>query len=500
MQPGGRQHLSGSYLTKSRYVAGLQCSRRLWKLANEPQEYGASEPGSVLDYGRIIGEMARLLFPGGVLVEVAPWQHAEAVAHTAALMANPNVPAIFEAAFTFRDVRIRVDILERCPGGWRLLEVKSSTGVKEHHLDDVALQAFILSGLAVTAKSHFVVHVNNSYVRGVGEVDWQAYFAKVDVGESIAGRLPGLPDQLSSMRTVLVETALPDAQPGKQCGTPVECGFWEQCTTDKPNDWVAKLPRLSQKQAEALAVLGVVSVADIPDDFQLLEKQGIIRKAVITGKPFVAPDLHRLLHRFGPPACYLDFEAMMPPIPLHEGTRPYQTLPFQWSLHIDDGGSKLHHLEFLADGKSDPRREFVESLIAAVAGNDFPIVVYSAYEQTQLKALAAQYPDLRGEINDIISRLADLLPIVRGAVYFPAFDYSNSIKSVAPALAPGFTYDDLDGIAGGGAAAAAFLALAADEVTEATEQNRIRDALLAYCERDTMAMVEVHKSLGQLTT
>jgi predicted RecB family nuclease len=164
-------------------------------------------------------------------------------------------------------------------------------------------------------------------------------------------------------------------------------------------------------------------------------------------------------------------------------------------MHIDDDGGTLRHLEFLADGKSDPRREFTESLLAAVAENDHPIVVYSSYEQSRLKELAAQYPDLREEINATIARLVDLLPIIRDAVYFPAFDYSNSIKSVAPELAPGFTYDDLDGIAGGGAAAAAFLALAAGDIPDAAEQQRIREALRAYCKRDTMAMVVVHRAL-----
>jgi len=453
----------------------------------------------VLDVGRIIGEKARLLFPGGVFVNEAPWQHEQAVARTAALMANPDVPAIFEAAFTLGNVRIRVDILERCPGGWRLLEVKSSTGVKDYHLDDVALQAFVLAGLAVPVESHHLVHVNKTYVRGAGEVDWEAYFAKVHVDEAVTARAPDLSGQLASMGTVLLQPAMPHAEPGKQCGSPVDCGFWDRCTADKPTDWMAKLPRLTEEKSTALAALGVESIAEIPAEFPLSHNQAVIRDTIISGQPFIAPDLPRLLHRFGPPACYLDFEAMMPPIPLYEGTRPYQTLPFQWSLHIDDGGGALRHLEFLADGKSDPRREFAESLIAAVAENDYPIIVYSGYEQTQLKELAAQYRDLRAEINAIISRLIDLLPIVRGAVYFPAFEYSNSIKSVAPALAPGFTYDDLDGIADGGSAAAAFLGLAAGEQMDAAEQKRIRDALLSYCARDTMAMVEVHQALVSLS-
>ncbi len=466
---------------------------------NEPADHDQPEPSSVLDFGRIIGEKARLLFPGGILVEEAPFQHAQAVARTSALMADPDVPAIFEAAFTLQDIRIRVDILERCPGGWRLLEVKSSTEVKGHHLDDVALQAFVLAGLFVVMESHFLVHVNTDYVRGAGEVDWPAYFTKAKVDEEIAKRLPSLPGRLSSQGQILLQTALPHAEPSKrQCRKPVECGFWDRCTADKPADWLGKLPRLREKQVEALAALGVESIADIPAEFPLSHNQAVVRETVISGAPYIAQELPRLLHGFGPPALYLDFEAMMPPIPLYEGTRPYQTLPFQWSLHIDDGSGDLRHLEFLADGKSDPRWEFAESLIAAVAGKDYPIIVYSDYEHSRLKELAALYPALRDGIVEVITRLADLLPIVRGAVYFPAFDYSYSIKSVAPALSPGFTYDDLDGIAGGGAAAAAFLRLAAGEEMDAAEEKPLREALLAYCKRDTMAMVEVHRALNGL--
>jgi hypothetical protein len=148
----------------------------------------------------------------------------------------------------------------------------------------------------------------------------------------------------------------------------------------------------------------------------------------------VAPDLRRLLHGYGPPAGYLDFEAMMPPIPLYEGTRPYQTIPFQWSLHTLTRDGALHHREFLADGASDPRRGFAEALIEALSDADVPIIVYSHYEQTRLRELASIFPDLRDPLTAIIGRLADLLPIVRNAVYFPAAGFSNSIKLVGPAI------------------------------------------------------------------
>jgi hypothetical protein len=275
--------------------------------------------------------------------------------------------------------------------------------------------------------------------------------------------------------------------------------FLQNVIHAKPADWIGYFPRLSETRASELKAQGIEAISDIPSDFPLSSKQIIIRDATATGKPYVATDLGRLLDAFGPPACYLDFEAMMPPIPLYEGARPYQTIPFQWSLHTIDREGALNHAEFLADGVNDPRRQFAETLVDALAWSDDPIIVYSAYENTRLRELAADFPDLSTDLSTVISRLADLLPIVRSAVYFPAFGFSNSIKSVAPALCPGFSYDDLDGVADGGAASGAFLQLASGRITDPGEALQLRAALLAYCKRDTLAMVEVHRALVRLT-
>ena len=491
--------MTTTYLTKSRYMAGLQCLRRLWLQVREAVEQVPPAPGSPADIGVEIGSKAHRLFPGGALVEEAPWEHERAVARTAALMRDPNVPAIFEAALVHGDIRVRVDILERRPDGWELIEVKSSTSVKEHHLDDVALQAHVMRAAGIAPRAIEVLHVNTAYVRGPDGIDWQHFFVRVDVTEDVEMRLADVPTLLPAMRTTLATAAEPTVEPGPHCSTPYDCAFWDRCTADKPGDWVHHMPRLKQAQKDHLAERGIVAISDIPADFPLAWKQGVIREAIITGRPYVAPDLARLLHQFGPPACYLDFEAMMPPIPLYEGTRPYQTLPFQWSLHVMNADGSLTHQEFLADGTEDPRRAFAETLIAALEDTSLPIIVYSAYEQTQLRALAAHFADLAEPIEAIIRRLADLLPIVRGAVYFPEFGFSNSIKAVAPALSPGFGYDDLEHIADGAAASAAFAQMASSAISEDTEVARLRRALLTYCERDTLAMVEVHRALVTLS-
>jgi hypothetical protein len=488
------------YLTKSRYLAGLQCTRRLWLQMNDPPPDEAPATGSIMDMGREIGVKARLLFPGGVLVDAEPWQHEDATAETRRLMVDPKIPAIFEAAFTYDETRIRIDILQRHDNeSWGLIEVKSSTGLKDHYIDDIALQIFVLEGLGIPVSSIEHLYVNTAYVRGPAGIDWGQFFAKMDVCEEVRQALLQIPSDIDAIRKGLASATLPDVTPGSQCRTPYPCEFWDRCTQDKPADWVTKLPRLSARQAEELSALGIESIAAIPPDFRLTSKQAVIRDATASGVPFVASDLDRLLHKFGPPALYLDFEAMMPAIPLYEGTSPYQTLPFQWSLHEMTADGDLRHNEYLARGDIDPRREFAETLIAKAGGADLPIIVYSPYEQTTLKRLALQLPDLAGEINKLISRLADLLPVVRGAIYHPDFQFSNSIKNVAPALAPGFGYDDLDEIADGNQAATIFAQLVAGYITDKNDLARLREAFLNYCHRDTLAMVEVHRALLKIS-
>jgi hypothetical protein len=232
--------LASQHLTKSRYIAGLQCLRRLWLLVHEPQPYEEPAPGSPMDVGQEIGRKAPLLFPGGALIDEEPWQHAQAVAKTNAIMIDERVPAIFESAFEFDGIRIRVDVLERLARGtWGLREVKSSTGPKDYYFDDIALQAYVLKGAGIAVSSIELVHVNTAYVRGPGGVSWTDFFARVDVSDAVAARLAGLPARLPAMRDCLGSVELPNAEPGSQCSTPYDCEFWDRCVADKPADWIA---------------------------------------------------------------------------------------------------------------------------------------------------------------------------------------------------------------------------------------------------------------------
>ncbi|MFQ5514032.1 MAG: DUF2779 domain-containing protein [Myxococcota bacterium] len=485
------------HLTKSRVVAGLQCPKRLW-LSVRARDLAAPPPPAqqaIFDEGTRVGEAAHALFPGGVRVDDPPWAHEEAVRRTEALMRDPAVPAIFEAAFEWRNVRVRADVLERLGAGrWGLREVKASTRVKEVHIDDVALQHWVLEGTGLSVPSVELLYVNRSYRREEGAIDWPRFFVREDLSVQSAERWAELGARVDELARALACDEAPGIPPGRHCHEPYGCEFWEHCTRSKPRDWIFHLPRISSADLEALQACGIERIGEIPDAYPLSSLQARVREVHRTGRPHFSPELARVLEEFGPPACYLDFETMNPAIPLYPGTYPYEVIPFQWSIHERQSDGRLVHRQFLADGRSDPRRECAERLLDALSGAPGPILVYTSYESQRLRQLAEALPDLAPALEALVGRLRDLFAVVRGHVYHPGFRGSFSLKDVSPVLAPCVTYADLEEISDGGAASAAMVSLARGEVSPEAEAP-LRRALLAYCERDTLALVELHRAL-----
>src|ERR1039458_4782117 len=160
-------------ISKSRYMAGCQCLKRLYFQVHEPGL--AAEPNAaaetIMEQGHEVGRLAQQLFPGGVEVDCSGGLE-QAIRTTQELIANPDVPAIFEGAFEHGGVFVRVDILHRRPDNrWYLFEVKSSTGLKEEHLEDVGIQARVVSRCGLDLASSCLMYVNRNYVFQGGSID-----------------------------------------------------------------------------------------------------------------------------------------------------------------------------------------------------------------------------------------------------------------------------------------------------------------------------------------
>jgi hypothetical protein len=413
------------------------------------------------------------------------------------LLADSGVPAIFGAAFEHEGVRVRADLLERLADGrFGLREVKSAGSARPEHLDDLALQFWVLRGAGLVLASVELWLVDATRPAGAGEVDWSRYFVRREVLEEARFLAEDVADRLSEQRAWLAG-AEPERAPSPHCRVPRPCEFIEHCTTGLPDDWIGRLPGLRSAEYEALCECGVTTIGAIPDSFPLKPRQARARQAQRGDGLIVAPGLARALAGSGPPAAYLDFEATSAALPIFPGTTPFQQVPFQWSLHRVDASGALSHAEFLAPNLGDPRRPFAESLLAELAREDLPIHVYSSYEARVLDSLREAFPDLATGLAALVARLVDLLEVVRDHVYASGFAGSFSIKRVAPALVPGFGYDDLEGIADGGRAAVAIGALLRGTLDAAAEA-RARAELRVYCARDTLALVELHRALRAL--
>jgi CRISPR/Cas system-associated exonuclease Cas4 (RecB family) len=477
-------------LSKSRFLSGLQCHKRLFLEVHAPELATQADAmrQAMLDMGNEIGKAARLYFPGGVLVE-EDYRHATAaMARTAELLADSQVPAIFEGAFQFDGTLVRVDVLERVDATtWRLIEVKAASRVKSVHVNDLSVQAYVLQGNGLELGGMYLMHVNRHYGFVGGAIDYQQLFALQDMTEAVEERLPQVASQLHQMKGVLSTPSPPVVEPDTHCHSPYSCSFWDYCTREKSDRWIFHLPG-EKKVFRQLKSMGIELMDDIPSSHPLSVLQRRVKENVEWISPTLADELRAVTY----PVHHLDFETFMPAIPHYPNTRPYQPLPVQWSNHIESEDGQLRHEAFLCRDQKDPREELATRLLASV-GDKGSICVYSEYERFVLLSLAEVLPHLRQQLRQVVSRLWDLLSVLQHHYYHPQFGGSFSIKSVLPSLVPSLGYQDLE-IQDGSSASSIYYRVVFRE-TDWVERERLANALLQYCERDTLAMVEIRRVL-----
>ena len=286
-----------------------------------------------MQQGHDVGMLARRLFPGGV--EVCERSLDQAIRATRELVANREVPAIFEGVFEHDGVLVRVDVVQRRKGDlWRLVEVKSSSDLKDNHVEDVAIQSYVLSGSGMKLASVWLAHINREYVLSGPTVDPQQFFSFRNLTDRAKNLRPEVVIRLRSQMNVLAMPTAPEVPAGPHCVNPVVCEFFSRCNQPLPDDHIGYLPRLHASAAEQLEEMGVESIHEIPADFELSEFQRRVCTAMQTGQPWFSADLKTELESLKYPLYFMDFETVNPAIPRFSGMRPYDHLPFQWSVHV----------------------------------------------------------------------------------------------------------------------------------------------------------------------
>ena len=473
-------------LSKSRLLAHRQCPKRLWLQINKPelQEYNDGSTARMAA-GTYAGEVARSLYPEGVLIDAE--QLSQALLDTQAAMKN-STKAIFEATFQADSVLIRADLLLPDDNGYRLAEVKSSTTVKDYHYEDAAVQAWVAKTAGVRITRTEIAHIDKTFVYP-GDENYQGLFAHVDISASIVAIEAEVPNWIAAAQQTLAGTE-PDIEVGPHCEDPFTCPFLSYCCPEETNQ--EGYPPEILPRAKALAAQlrseGYDDLRNVPEQ-RLNPNQQRIRRASINNQAELNPEAGEILKALSYPWYYLDFETISLAVPVWAGTRPYVQIPFQWSCHIETADGNISHQEFLADGLSDPRRAFVESLIATLNQSGTILVYNAGFENSRMRELAITYPDLAADLQAIIHRVFDLLPLARQHYYHPDMLGSWSIKAVLPTIAPELSYDDLE-VSHGMMAMESFAELMRPETT-IERREHLQAALLKYCERDTWAMVRI---------
>jgi len=500
------QKPSRHILSKSTFIRGCQCHKSLYLYKHSYKSRDPLTPAqrAVFNRGTNVGVLARRLFPGGVDASPpTPFQFQRSVARTREEV-DSGTEVVYEAAFNHLGVLAAMDILVKeddPPLGsrgsvYRAYEVKSSTGISETYLLDAALQYWVISGSGIELSDISIVHIDTGYVRR-GDLELDRLFRTQSVLAEVLQRQEFIANKVEELKALIGEPEVPEIEIGPQCNDPYPCDFIGTCWKDVPEYSVFDLSRLSEERKFELFRSGVVEVGAVPDDFPLSEKQRIQVEVERSGTALIDhAALEDFLDRLQYPLYFVDFESFQPAVPLYDDSRPYQQIPFQYSLHVAESAEGvLRHEEFLAEAGPDPRRPFLEALLAALDSSGSVLVYNRTFEETRLAELTDEFIEYRAEISGIQARILDLmLPFRNQSYYTPQMRGSYSIKRVLPALAPELSYDGL-AIQDGTQASIAYERLLRE--TDARAIGRVRRRLLEYCKMDTLAMVKILHVLGR---
>ncbi|GMV15990.1 MAG: hypothetical protein AMXMBFR56_42140 [Polyangiaceae bacterium] len=446
----------------------------------------------VFDHGSDVGEVARGYIPGGVLIDLPYYEVKQRLADTRKALEH-GAKVIYEASFNADGVFVAVDILHWSRRGWTVTEVKSTTSVKPAHIPDAAIQTHVVRKAGLDVARTEVMHLNTQ----CRHPNLANLFTRADVTEQVEAELPKIPREVRRQLRML-EGPLPDVDIGDHCNDPYDCPFVPRCWPEAPKDHVGTLYKIGRKRVEQLLEDGYESIHDLPDDVELSDIADRQRRAVQSGEIVVEPGLCDALAQLEGPLAYLDFETVSLPIPVWQGCSPYDSLPVQFSCHIENRLGGFDHHEWLADGPDDPREALARALIHAVRSANTIVAYNASFELERIRELADALPHLASPLADIAGRMRDLLPIVRNHVYHPDFGGRFGLKRVLPALVPELNHAQLE-IQDGGVATAELerLMFAGADLSQA-ERLKLRSALLAYCELDTWGLVKIVERLRGL--
>jgi hypothetical protein len=483
-------------LSKSLYTKGIQCQKALWLKKYNKEVLSAPDDSALARFetGNEVGELACHLFPNGVEIPYTT-NFDEMINQTAEHIKN-GMKYIYEATFSFNGILVLVDVLEiHDDGSVSIYEVKSSSSVKGIYVHDTSIQYYVLSQLGKIIKTANVVHINSSYIRG-NDLKLDELFTIADVTQEVVELQINIPNTLKEFKLILSDNINePDIDIGSHCKKPYECDAKEYCwktQRDIPEYSIFNIFNLGSKKQVELYSQGIKNIKDIPDAFAMTANQKLSVDTFKSQEIFIDTDkIKEFIDTLTYPIYHLDFETFQQAIPQWKGITPYQQIPFQYSLHIEQKDGTLIHKEYLALDGIDPREEIAKRLVEDIP-SDVTVLAYNmSFEKGVIQKLSDLYPSLSLHLLSINENMKDLMvPFQKKYYITPSMNGSYSIKYVLPALVPDFAkaYKSLDGVQNGSEAMNAFANMSK---MEKNEKQKMRTSLIKYCELDTLAMIKI---------
>lgn len=488
--------LAKHLLSKSTFIRGTQCPKSLYLYKNfiQLRDQPSAEQKAIFSRGNKVGLYAQRLFPGGKDISLLCKNDSAAGVELTRKMIGEGQEILYEAMFMHKGVLVILDILVKDEAGWKAYEVKSSLKISPTYVLDACLQYWVITGAGIALDDFFLVHMNPNY-HLADKLDPHELFRFSSVRSKAIDRFSEMEEKVSALLPVVTSAKMPEVPIGEQCFSPYPCDFMGTCWKNIPQPSIFQLPGAPKSELFRLFHQGIQTVDQIPMQNELGKELNKHLSALRRNE--VLLDKEKLGQFFGKiryPLLFMDFESFMPAIPLFKGTKPYQHLPFQYSIHRKPTpDAAVEHCDFLAEPGIDPRTGFLESLLLHTAG-DGTILVYDALmERSILQKLKELFPQYGVEIDQRLSRLLDLaVPFQEKWFYHWRMNNSFSIKNILPALVPGSDFSHL-AVSSGSIAMIVFEQMQTQ--TDLFKLAEEREQLLAYCKMDTWAMVQLFAAL-----
>ena len=493
-------------ISKSKFIAGLSCEKRLFLEVNNPEyktPLSASQEAK-FNSGHRVGALAQAYFSGGVNAEPQGERNFPEWINSTRLFLDEKRPIIYEAAFSHEGSFCALDILVREGEDLVAFEVKGSKEAKDIYVIDAAYQYYVMSKLGFQPKRFYLLLIDGNYIRGK-ELELEKLFQKVDITDRVLTLQDDVVEKLNQFGAMLKEGVEPERAIGPHCSSPYSCPFYGHCSKHLPEINPITNLRGSSEKVWDLHGKKIYSIESIPTNYPLQKRQWPQVNGVKNGEEIIdIRSIKKFVDAVKYPLHFFDFETLWPAIPLAEGISPFGHLSFQYSMHVMNAEGELYHREYLANPEEIHRGMNTEYELIQQMKIDFnsegSIVAYNAtFEINRIKNMIKRFPREADFLRDLIDRFVDLMVLFRpqNIYYLPAMNGSYSIKEVLPAIAPEFSYSDLV-INNGGDASSIFEAKCSGVEDENWEHTKT--ALLKYCERDSYGMVVIWNHLNGLIT